>query len=208
MIQDLDRTIAALLATRAASGSELAQAVVDFDVPDADWRSRLHTPLTVSCYLHSLAENTAMRSTEPLVRRSADGRIATVVVPPLRLDCGYLITAWSRAEQQPALIEHRLLSQVLTVLARYPTLPNDVLVGSLATGAPPYPTAIATPDSAVNRAEYWTALGQHPRPAVGYVVTLALFAAGEPTPVETVRDVDVREIDPAPSLPLLPVSGG
>jgi hypothetical protein len=172
MIRDLDDTIQALLKTQAPVGSELAGADITFDLPDGDWRTTL-LKITVNCYLYDIRENRELRTHEPLMVRSADGKRAMRRSPPVRVDCAYCITGWSPAASESVLEEHRLLSQVLTVLLRNPTIPTAALKGSLVTQIPPYPTMIAVPDGVKNPPEFWGALDQQLKPSLNYVVTLA-----------------------------------
>lgn len=173
MIRDLDDTIQQLLQTRAPAGSELAGAEISFDLPDADWRGGLDA-LTVNCYLYDIRENLNLRTYEPAVQRSADGTRAIRRRAPVRIDCAYCITAWSPATDESILEEHRLLGQVLRVLLLNPTIPIDVLQGSLVDQIPPYPTVIALPDGVKNQPEFWGALDQQLKPSLNYIITLAL----------------------------------
>jgi hypothetical protein len=193
MIQDLDRTIEAMLNSEAAPGSELDLASISFEIPDGTWRDALSV-LTVNCYLYSVSENSELRRWEPVVVRSADGSRARKIRPPKRIDCGYCITAWSIAETDPVLEEHRLLGQVLEVLMRNTTIPAAALQGSMASQTPPFPTVIAAADGPKTDPEFWGALDQRLKPSLNYIVTLALFLdpieADEDLP-PVVEDVDV-----------------
>lgn len=198
MIRDLDDTIQELLKTRAPAGSELAGADISFDLPDADWRAGVST-LTVNCYLYDIRENLEMRTNEPPLQRSPDGTRAVRRQPPARIDCAYCITAWSPATDESVLEEHRLLSQVLLVLLRNPTIPSDVLQGSLVGQIPPYPTVIASPDGVKNQPEFWGALDQQLKPSLNYVVTLAMILdeapAELPRVVEEVRVLEAEHLE-------------
>lgn len=194
MIRDLDDTIQELLETRAAPGSELAGADINFDLPDADWRAGL-TTLTVNCYLYDVRENAELRTNEPLLQRSLDGTRAVRRLPPKRIDCAYCITAWSPATSESVLEEHRLLSQVLLVLLRHPTIPADVLQGSLADQIPPYPTVIASLDGVKNQPEFWGALDQQLKPSLNYVVTLAMILDEPPAILPRVVEEVVVETE-------------
>ena len=175
MIRDLDATVRKLLIAGAPVGSALAGATISFDLPDADWRAGLPPGLAVNCYLYDVHENLEMRTHEMLTRHSADGRQVTRASAPVRIDCGYCITAWSTATTDAVLDEHDLLSQVLLVLLRHPTIPADVLQGSLVGQIPPYPTVIASVDGIVkNHPQFWTALDQKLKPSLNYIVTLAM----------------------------------
>lgn len=178
MIRDLDLTVRELLETRAPAGSELAGADVVFDLPDADWRAGLGG-LTVDAYLYDLRENAELRTEEPLLQRSADGTRAARLRPPARIDCSYCITAWSTATDEPVLEEHRVLGQVVRILLANPTIPADVLQGTLATQIPPYPTIIAAADGIRNQPDFWGALDQQLKPSLNYVVTLAMLLDDE-----------------------------
>ena len=193
MIRDLDLTIRELLETRAPTGAELAGADIVFDLPDADWRAGLGQ-LTVDCYLYDLRENAELRTQEPLVHRSADLTRASRLRPPARVDCSYCITAWSTATADPVLEEHRVLSQVLRILLANPSVPADVLQGSLATQIPPYPTVIAAADGIRNQPDFWGALDQQLKPSLNYVVTLALMLDDEPEPADMTRVVEEVEV--------------
>jgi hypothetical protein len=191
MIKDLDATLEALLKQGAVAGSELAQANISFDIPDSDWRGGLEK-LTVNCYLYDIRENRSMRTTEPLLQRSPDGARAARRQAPARIDCGYCITAWSAADDEKVLDEHRLLSQVLLVLLRHPTIPGQALQGSLVNQIPPYPTVIAAPDGIKNQPEFWGALDQQLKPSLSYAVTLAMMLDEPPAVLtDVVKEVEV-----------------
>jgi Pvc16 N-terminal domain len=195
VIGDLDLTVRELLETRAPAGSELAGADVVFDLPDADWRAGLGG-LTVDCYLYDLRENAELRTEEPLVQRSADGTRAQRLRPPARIDCSYCITAWSTATDEPVLEEHRVLSQIVRILLANPTIPADVLQGTLITQIPPYPTVIAAADGIRNQPDFWGALDQQLKPSLNYVVTLAMLL-----------DDELAETDLAPVVQHIEVEG-
>jgi hypothetical protein len=95
--------------------------------------------------------------------------------PPVRIDCSYLITAWpSEASTTPPYDEHRLLSEVMRVMLRHPTLPAAVLQGSLVDqGVAPYTVSLQS-GHFQNLGEFWQALGGRPRAALNYTVTLSL----------------------------------
>jgi hypothetical protein len=197
MIRDLDDTIQALLTSNAPTGSELSSAAISFELPDAEWRQQIGI-LTVNCYLYDIRENTVLRTREPLLERSADRTQASRRRPPVRVDCGYCITAWSQALSESVADEHRLLSQVLMVLLQHPTIPASDLRGSLVNQVPPYPTVIALPDGVKNQPEFWGALDQQLKPSLNYVVTLAMMvdeAPAEPGRVIEQVTVETRNRD-------------
>lgn len=196
MIRDLDDTLKALLKDFAPAGSQLANAEISFELPDAAWRKGL-LQLTVNCYLYDIQQNLELRTEEPKLVRSADGLRAKRMAPPVRLDCAYCITAWSPAANESVLEEHQLLSQLLLVLLRHATIPPAALRGSLITQQPPYPTVIASREGVKNQPEFWAALDQKLKPSLNYVVTLAMQLEDTPaeadmTPVATQITVDPK----------------
>lgn len=191
MIRDLDQTLAKLLKDEAPAGTELAQAEISFDLPDAEWRGSLGK-LTVNCYLYDIRQNLELRTHEPLVQRSADSSRAFRRAPPARVDCAYCITAWSPANEESVLDEHRLLSQVLVVLMTHPTISEVHLQGELKNQIPPYPTVVATPDGVKNQPEFWGALDQQLKPSLNYVLTLAVMLDRVPPELpQAVQKLDV-----------------
>jgi hypothetical protein len=205
MIRDLDATIGALLKSGALPGSSLLSAAISFDLPDATWRGTL-TKLTVNCYLYDVRENLDMRTYEAIVQVSGDRRQAVRAPPPIRIDCSYCITTWSAATTDAVLDEHDLLSQVLVVLLKNPTISASALQGALVGQIPPYPTVIASQDGIVkHHPEFWTALDQKLKPSLNYVVTLALPLdqppALAPTPFQSVIITAQQSAQPAAPVP-------
>lgn len=195
MIHDLDDTLKAMLQTYAPANSLLAGAAIGFDLPDSAWRGGLQV-LTLNCYLYDVRQNMAMRTNESLVVRSADDTRATRVSPPVRIDCAYCITAWSAADPPLVAEEHRLLGDVLRLLIRFQTIPADALKGSLVGQFPPFPGLVASQDGVKNVPDFWTALDQRLKPALNFIVTLAMLpddipadAQMPPTAGTTVIDV-------------------
>src|SRR5260370_40669569 len=123
--------------------------------------------------MYGVREKAALRTDEGLMQRSADGKRAFRRRPPVRVDCGYCITSFRRASAESVLDEHRLLTQVLTVLLKNPTIPAHVLQRGLAGQVPPYPTVIALPDRVKSAADFWRAPEQHFQPSMNYVMTRA-----------------------------------
>lgn len=191
MIQDLDATLSALLKHHAPVGSLLAGADVKFDLPDSKWRTKINK-LTVDLYLYDVRENKELRTHEGVMRRSLDGLRAARLRPPVRVDCAYSISAWSVAQNDPVLEEHRLLSEVLLVLLQHPQIPPADLVGTMAGQPPPYPWIVASPDPGRDMSEFWRALDQELKPALNYVVTLGMWL--DPIPADAALTPVVQQI--------------
>jgi hypothetical protein len=195
MIHDLSLTLKKILdfdhpdlAALAAQFPELAQAEIAFEHPKESYNPQA---TTVNLFLYDIRENVDLRSNEPVLT-SQNGQVQ-IQRPPLRVACSYLATAWAGSAvtgEQAVLLEHKLLSQVLQVLARFPTIPAFILQSSLVGQEPLLPMLVAQMDGLRNPAEFWTALGNKLRPSLAVTVTLALeTAAPEVAPMAITQAV-------------------
>jgi Pvc16 N-terminal domain/Carboxypeptidase regulatory-like domain len=169
MIDDLSQTLRTIL-TR--SGQDpLKSAQIVFDRPADPFTPQ---QATVDLFLYDIREDVELRSNEPVVERM-NGQVLTHP-PPLRVACSYLVTAWPGGETGDAavLLEQRLLSQTLQVLARQPTIDPNLLQGSLKGQEPPLPLVTALVDPQKNLSEFWTALGNKLRPSLTVKVTISI----------------------------------
>ncbi|HEX5085211.1 MAG TPA: Pvc16 family protein [Blastocatellia bacterium] len=169
MFHDLDKTIEKILDDGGAP-AELKAAQVSFITPDKNFT--LNGP-TVNLFLYEVKENRDLRDPTPIIEKINGGFIRKE--PPLRVDCSYIVTAWSNAVGDARVVEeHRLLAQALLWLTRFPTVPADKLHGSLANQIYPPPTMVAQMDPNKSAGDFWFALGIPPRPAFYLVVTIAM----------------------------------
>ena len=168
MFADLDETLRQLLTRQVPL--DPAEVEISFDAPDRDWSGRLTRP-TVNCFLYDVRENLKLRTDPWEVRRDGTNHQSVRQRIPHRIDVTYQVTAWATAAED----EHRLLWRVLLVLAKYGTLPTDVLQGSLREQPLAIPTSVIQQDQMpVNYADLWQSLDNRIRPALTYVVTVAL----------------------------------
>jgi len=168
MIDDLSRTLQAILEDELPILFHFPVQIV-FDRPDDKFNP---AQATVDLFLYDIHENTELRSNEPRLERK-DGKVI-IYRPPLRVECSYLITVWPVSGQDLPLQEHRLLSQTLYVLTKYPTIPERFLQGSLMGQKPPLAMIIAHAENFKNPAEFWTAIGNKMRPSITLTVTISL----------------------------------
>ena len=148
MIDDLDKTIAALLAKELRADNQAID--ISFSAPNGDWVSKLGNAPTLNFFLYDIRENAPLRrhqwqqitgnatSDRPLPNGNgrshqdtspqAPARANTVQLKrtPLMMDCFYMVSAWSPADDRAkSMEEHNLLSLCMLALARYPILnPN------------------------------------------------------------------------------------
>jgi uncharacterized protein DUF4255/carboxypeptidase family protein len=201
MFDDLDDTLETIL-NDAAAPIELRNAAVSFETPD---RNFTPAQTTVNLFLFEVKENRELRDPVPITELVAGNFIRRR--PPLRVDCMYLVTAWSNQMGAARIaVEHQLLAQALLWLSRFPTVPEAFLQGSLAGQPFPPPTLVAQMNSEKNMGEFWTALGNPPRPGFYLVVTIAMDLAAqvsEGPPVVTKEVRLKRKMPPGVVEPLL-----
>ena len=181
MIDDLDRTVEELL-RRELAPALVEQIAISFAAPDSDFPPSSVTLPAIDLFLYDIRENMELRRTGWVVEHNADGT-ATKRQVPVRVDCSYLITAWaSESSTTRPLDEHRLLSEVMKILIRYPIIPEALLQGSLKGQEPPLPSSTLQPGRLQSVGEFWQSLGGKPKAALNYTVTIGV-AVG--IPVET-----------------------
>lgn len=183
------------------------EAQIGFGPPDENWRTFVSN-LTVggdpanalNFYLVDLRENRKLRSNERL--RSIGNGLASDEPVPSRLDCHYLVSAWSPAQATPAieptLDEHALLYEVTEILVRVlPLNPFRIYTGIYSRIHPsgsialknaldqvlkPWgrfqdvdlPAVVAPPDGYLKLSEFWHGMGQNARlkPVLYLIITL------------------------------------
>ena len=169
MLNELDETLRTLLVQELPRVTERIEADgfdISFDVPNREFRSRLTRP-TLSLYLYNIQENRELRGrTWNVIRQNGS---VTTKRPPVRLDCDYMVTAWSNEVED----EHRLLTGATRVLFRNPVLPEDVLQGSLLDGIE-ITTEVAQPESFKDVVDIWSVLDNDLHPSVRVKVTIPL----------------------------------
>lgn len=173
MINDLDETLAALL--RHHLPRSLAEQVqVSFATPDDQFPPQSVTLPAIDLFLYDIRENLELRSNDLSFEQQSEGTVKRPVAS-VRVDFSYLITAWpSVSVPDPSEGEHRLLGEVMRVLLRYRTIPEDVLQGSLVGQLPRLPVSSLQPDRLQSLGEFWQAMGRKPKVGLNYQVTLAV----------------------------------
>ena len=183
---------------------------VGFQPPDQDWRTAVHnlgSRNALNVYLVELRENRKLRTNERT--REIQNGIALDTPAPRRMDCHYLITAWSpaAASTEPTLNdEHALLYEVTAVLMQNESLvPRQVYApGPLLDDFPDsiadveLPMTVLPVEGFAKYAEFWGTMGNtHPwKPAVYLVVTLPVALPQEIAgPLVTTRITEYRQYD-------------
>jgi hypothetical protein len=143
---------------------------VAFDAPDRDWAAGLSRP-TVNLYLWDVRLNTGERDLGMEEVTDGDGRKQRRSPRP-RVDCRFLVTAWTTEVRD----EHALLGRVLVALLNHSELESEYLQGALA-ALEPLPSVELRAGSASENPDFWSALGGQLKPALDAVITLTVDAA-------------------------------
>lgn len=174
MLQDLDNTLKALLERHLPRGVSNDQYEISFDVPGDD----VVVKQGVNLFLYDVRENLDLRNPIGGGERQTDGTVIRKR-PSARVDCSYLITAWAPGSSAPnlrevALVEHRILGEVMQVLLRFSTLPTEVLQGSLRGQEPLVRTSPLRSGQLQGPGEFWQAIGSKPKAMLHYTVTISV----------------------------------
>lgn len=189
MFQDLDDTLAVLLQRELP----LDNVAISFAAPDNTFPPIEVTPPAIDFFLYDIRENLALRTNEWTDVRQPNGNVSRQR-PSTRVDCSYLITAWSSASDAVR-DEHRLLGEVMRVLLRYRRLPADVLQGSLVGHEPPVRALVIREGFLQSLGEFWQALGGKPKAALHYTLTLAVnvFPPEDIGPAVTEKVIQLKQ---------------
>lgn len=170
-----------------------SDAQVRFQPPDALLRADVVNlnQVALDVYLTDLRENRKLRTNER-VRTVENGAVFNDPAPT-RVDCHYLVTAWSPVQLgpgiEPTLDEHQLLYDAATLLIRNsPFNPSRIYAPASLKLAEwkdfqtiDLPTAVVPAEPFGKLSEFWTTMGQDMRwkPAVYLIVTLPLVMLRE-----------------------------
>jgi hypothetical protein len=206
VIDQLDIVLRKLITSTIAGFASDDQ--VRFQPPDDDWRTYVKTLAVggqpanaINLYLVDLRENRKLRSNEKL-RTAQNGDVSETIVPR-RLDCHYLVSAWSPADVTPAieptLDEHAALYQIASELGQHdPIVPSDIYApGPVPASFPPefasaeMPIALVPPEGFIKLAEFWGTMGEKHRwkPVVYLIVTLPILNPSRPVGPEVTTSI-------------------
>jgi hypothetical protein len=199
VFQDLDDTLTNLLGDPQAPPPVRAAAVM-FLPPDRNFQTKINGQTAINLFLHRIRENRELADNVPFPEPDDPPNVRRQ--PLLRVDCSYLVTAWSKEPGDAEVrTEHQLLGEALQWLSRFPTIPTKYLSGSLNRDDFPLPfTMSARLDPEKVPVDFWTALGIAPRPSFDLTVTIAidLGAKGDEGPPVRDRELDVSLIPSGP----------
>jgi hypothetical protein len=161
---------------------------VTFDAPDRDWAARV-TRSTINLFLWDVRRNLSEAESGSEIVTDAAG-VKTRRPPLPRVDCRYLITAWTSDVTD----EHEVLGDVLRVLLLNSTLREEYCEPAIAALRPLPSLRAALPDTK-DTSDFWSALGGQLKPGLDLMVTAVVPAV----PVLRVgRPVEKREVQATP----------
>lgn len=185
MIHHLDDLLRTLFVNRIPG---LTTARVGFQPPNADWVTYVTGVggVALNVYLVGFSENLELRSNERV--RGLRGHVVQETRAPRRLDCHYMITAWSPAVTNAPLVEstpdeHELLHQAATVLVNAEPMVPRPIYGStpFPPGFPEFlkdaelPSEFLPYEGFPTTIDLWNTMAQPWRPALHLTVTLPLL---------------------------------
>jgi hypothetical protein len=191
MLHLLDETLEAFLRTVVPLPARDID--IAFDAPDGEWSAALSSKPTVDLYLWDLRPNLVDRDGGEVIVEEADGRRYRRDPLP-RVDCRYLVTAWTSEVRD----EHSLLGDVLAALLLHPVIEAEHLQGVFADVRPLPSLKLRSGDGSEN-SDFWSALGGQLKPGLDLVVTATIDAAlrgkaGPPVEVVKSRAATLDEI--------------
>jgi hypothetical protein len=192
VIKFVDDTLQTLLE------SNITGTTVGFDTPNDAWRNRVATTggKFLNVYLVEMRENRRLRSNEPI----ADRQNGSITHTPLaaRLDCYYLVSAWTRAGVGGAPLVEATIEESVALYDAARVLMNSVPldVGAIYVGATappaalleqPLPMVVASPEGFSKLPDFWMRMDWPWKPALELIVTVPVVAFPRPVgpPVTT-----------------------
>ena len=204
MIHHLNNLLRHLLLTHVADLTTEAQ--IRFRPPDEDWRTEVLNlqQMALNIYLTDLRENRKLRSNQR-ERVGINGRNILEQPAPARVNCHYLITAWSPTIPGPAVEptsdEHALLYDVMAVLFNTPIIPTQIYPPALLNTLPALlrdaelPAQLLPVEGFNKLSEFWGTMGSNYRwkPAIYLTVTLPVaYNQQSAGPIVTTRVTEFR----------------
>lgn len=186
MLEELDGSLRNFL--RAGVPLRADDIDIEFATPDKEWSSRLSRS-TVNLFLYDVRRSTTRAVSGRSVRQTERGYSSAFRAPLIRTR--YLITVWTAESTD----EHRVLGDILRLLAVTGSLPSEHLVGDLAGLDDPVELGLGG-DDGMRPNEMWSPLGVAPRANIELVVTLPARRPLEQPVAFPPREVHATVVDP------------
>jgi len=185
MLHLLDETLETFL--RAEVPLPARQVDVSFAAPDSEWGAAVTKP-TVNLFLWEVRLNTAER--ESGMELVEEEGVRAWRPPKPRVDCRYLVTAWTTEVQD----EHRLLGSLLATLLRGGEIAAEHLQGAYAPVRPLPTVKVAQPEDD-GSPDLWQALGGKLKPGLDLWVTATVDSVVEAEAGPPVERYEIGLVD-------------
>ncbi|MBE9011693.1 DUF4255 domain-containing protein [Pseudanabaenaceae cyanobacterium LEGE 13415] len=200
MLQDLDRTLEELLRRELLPNlssilPSSSSITISFASPDERFSSEVALP-AIGLFLYDVRENLDLRRNVWGAERQTD-LSAQNKRPLIRVDCSYLITAWSR-DSLDARTEHYLMGEVMKIFLKYRQLPRPILQGVLQDYPQPV-RVLALRPSSLNLGDFWQALGGKPKVTLNCTLTVGIPVEEADDTVPIVLEQQVALSNPLPN---------
>jgi hypothetical protein len=143
---------------------------IAFEAPDGDWSTGVSRP-TINLYLWDVRPSTVEREFGMIEVTDGNGQRQRRAPLP-RVECRFLVTAWTTDIRD----EHSLLGRVLSALLVNRQITTEHLAGNLGS-VEPWPTIELRTGPAAENSDFWSALGGQLKPGLDVVVTVTVDAA-------------------------------
>ena len=173
MFHDLDATLENVLAGTVFPPG-LGAVDISFKKPD---KTVSFNGATINLFLYSVKENRLLRDPVPILK--FDNGAFERRLPPMRVDCDYIVTAWNTNLSLDARVaaEHQLLAVALTRLSRFPVIPAGFLAGDMVNQPFPVQLWVAQEEEGKSLGEFWSSLGIAPVASFHLMATITLEPA-------------------------------
>ncbi len=159
---------------------------VSFAAPDRDWGAGVTRP-TINLFLWDIRRNLSEREAGLPLMTESGRRVRRP--PPPRVDCRYLVSAWTSETPD----EHALLGAVLATLLRHDEIGAEHLPDPYSTVRPLPSLSVAASDAG-DQSDFWSAVGGQLKPGLDLRITATIdaVAMGEAGPPVLQYDISVE----------------
>ncbi len=186
MLHLLDETLEAFLRADGAAAAA-RQVDVSFDAPDSEWGAAVTKP-TVNLYLWDVRLNTSER--ESGMEFVEEDGVRAWRPPKPRVDCRYLVTAWTTEVRD----EHSLLGSLLATLLKSREIAAEHLQGAYSPVRPLPTVKVAQPEDD-GSPDLWQALGGKLKPGLDLWVTATVDAVVDAEAGPPVERYEIGVVD-------------
>jgi hypothetical protein len=224
MLDSVNEIVRDLIQSRVPKLNQPGQ--VGFEPPDDQWKTQVSQLPRLNIYMYEIREDLKYRASDR--SRTIKNGWVNESRPPERIDCHYLITAWSSIKPgpgsglEPTLEEHSLLYSVLAILMENrPLIPavvysvpvpsgNDLSTVPIEIRNDTLPLEAALSDQIRDLGDFWGSMKVAWRPTVGLTLTVPVLPGIPDTltpPVTTLTANWLEEQETMPQESLLSIGG-